>query len=134
MPLYDYSCAACGDFREWRSLAESADPAPCPRCAAPAPRAISAPYLTRMSRGTRIAHERNERSAYEPDKLSMERTATAFSQMFASSNPFWAVAGNVAQTIFDGGTLLHRQRAAEAAFASLTSLTAEKGRSLTTLR
>ena len=66
MPLYDYSCAACGDFREWRSLAQSADPAPCPRCAAPAPRAISAPYLTRMSRGTRIAHERNERSAYEP--------------------------------------------------------------------
>jgi len=43
-------------------------------------------------------------------------TATAFSQMFANGNPFWAVAGNVAQTIFDGGTLLHRQRAAEAAF------------------
>jgi NodT family efflux transporter outer membrane factor (OMF) lipoprotein len=29
---------------------------------------------------------------------------------------FWAVAGNVAQTIFDAGTLLHKKRAAEAAF------------------
>jgi NodT family efflux transporter outer membrane factor (OMF) lipoprotein len=29
---------------------------------------------------------------------------------------FWSVAGNVAQTIFDAGTLLHKKRAAEAAF------------------
>ncbi len=36
--------------------------------------------------------------------------------MFADANPFWIVAGNVAQTLFAGGTLLHRQRAAEAAF------------------
>ena len=42
--------------------------------------------------------------------------STAFAQMFASGNPFWSVAANVAQTIFDAGTLLHRQRAAEAAF------------------
>ena len=42
--------------------------------------------------------------------------ATSFTQMFASGNPFWVVAGNVAQTLFAGGTLLHRQRAAEAAF------------------
>jgi putative FmdB family regulatory protein len=72
MPLYDYSCAACGDFREWRSLAQSADPAPCPACASPAPRAISAPYLTRISRSTRIAHERNERSADAPAVVRRE--------------------------------------------------------------
>lgn len=29
---------------------------------------------------------------------------------------FWTLAGNVTQTVFDAGTLLHRQRAAEAAF------------------
>ena len=29
---------------------------------------------------------------------------------------FWSVAGNVAQTVFDAGTLLHKQRATEAAF------------------
>jgi len=42
--------------------------------------------------------------------------ATDIGQMFADSNPFWIVAGTVSQTLFAGGTLLHRQRAAEAAF------------------
>jgi NodT family efflux transporter outer membrane factor (OMF) lipoprotein len=40
----------------------------------------------------------------------------AFTQMFASGNPFWTMAANVTQSIFDGGTLFHRQRAAEATF------------------
>jgi outer membrane protein TolC len=43
-------------------------------------------------------------------------TATQFAQMFAHGNPFWSVAGNAMQTLFAGGTLLHQQRAAEAAF------------------
>ena len=43
-------------------------------------------------------------------------TSTLFTQMFANRNPFWSLVGNVAQTVFSGGTLLHRQRAAEAAF------------------
>jgi len=43
-------------------------------------------------------------------------SSTNIATMFANSNPFWSIAGTVAQTIFDGGTLLHRQRAAEAAF------------------
>ena len=43
-------------------------------------------------------------------------TATSIMQMFANSNPFWIAAGTLSHTIFDGGTLLHRQRAAEAAF------------------
>ena len=42
--------------------------------------------------------------------------STGFTQMFANGNPFWTLAGNVAQTLLDGGTLLYRQRAAEAAF------------------
>ena len=42
--------------------------------------------------------------------------STGFTQMFANGNPFWTLAGNVAQTLFDAGTLLSRQRAAEAAF------------------
>jgi outer membrane protein TolC len=36
--------------------------------------------------------------------------------MFASGNPFWVVTGAVSQTLFAGGTLLFRKRAAEAAF------------------
>ena len=42
--------------------------------------------------------------------------STGFTQMFANGNPFWTVAANVAQPLFDAGTLLYRQRAAEAAF------------------
>ena len=41
--------------------------------------------------------------------------ATVFSQMFASGNVFWSLAGNVAQTLFAGGTLVARKHAAEAA-------------------
>jgi NodT family efflux transporter outer membrane factor (OMF) lipoprotein len=41
----------------------------------------------------------------------------AFAQMFAGpGTAFWTVAGNVTATVFDAGTLLHKQRAAEAAF------------------
>ncbi len=40
-------------------------------------------------------------------------TATVFNQMFSSGGPFWNLVGGVAQPIFDGGTLLHRERAAD---------------------
>jgi len=43
-------------------------------------------------------------------------SATAFSELFSGGTGFWALAGNLTQPIFQGGTLLHRQRAAEAAF------------------
>jgi NodT family efflux transporter outer membrane factor (OMF) lipoprotein len=39
--------------------------------------------------------------------------ATNFSQMFLGSGTFWDLIGSVSQTIFDGGTLRHRQNAAE---------------------
>jgi NodT family efflux transporter outer membrane factor (OMF) lipoprotein len=42
--------------------------------------------------------------------------ASKFSQMFTDGGPFWNLTGNVDQTIFAGGTLLHRQRAAEQAY------------------
>jgi NodT family efflux transporter outer membrane factor (OMF) lipoprotein len=43
-------------------------------------------------------------------------SATDFAQMFAHNNPYWVVGGTVLQTLFDGHTLWHRQRAAAAAF------------------
>lgn len=42
-------------------------------------------------------------------------TATQFDWMFRSGGPFWNVIGGVSQPIFQGGTLLHRKRAAEQA-------------------
>jgi len=44
-------------------------------------------------------------------------SSTALTQMFANGNPFWSLVGNVLQPLVAGGTLLHKQRAAEAAFA-----------------
>ena len=43
-------------------------------------------------------------------------SATAINQLFTSGTGFWALAANLTQPVFQGGTLLHRQRAAEAAY------------------
>jgi NodT family efflux transporter outer membrane factor (OMF) lipoprotein len=42
-------------------------------------------------------------------------TATQFDQMFSPGGPFWSIIGSVSQPVFDGGTLLHRERAADQA-------------------
>ncbi|MDE2440620.1 MAG: efflux transporter outer membrane subunit [Betaproteobacteria bacterium] len=42
-------------------------------------------------------------------------SATSFGEMFKNGNPFWNLTGSVTQTLFDFGTLKHRQGAAEAA-------------------
>ncbi len=43
-------------------------------------------------------------------------TATGVSRLFTSGTGFWSLAGNLTQPIFQGGTLLRRKRAAEAAY------------------
>ena len=44
-------------------------------------------------------------------------TSTAgITSMFAAANPYWIGAATLMQTLFDGGTLVHRKRAADAAF------------------
>src|SRR5205814_3394134 len=40
-------------------------------------------------------------------------TASALSHLFTPGTGFWMIAGNVAQTVFDAGTLENKQRAAE---------------------
>jgi NodT family efflux transporter outer membrane factor (OMF) lipoprotein len=42
-------------------------------------------------------------------------TATALSDVFKPGTGFWSIGANVTQTLFQGGTLLHRKRAADAA-------------------
>jgi NodT family efflux transporter outer membrane factor (OMF) lipoprotein len=42
--------------------------------------------------------------------------ASDLARMFSNGNGFWSLTGEVAQPIFQGGALLHRQHAAEAAF------------------
>ncbi|HLZ85473.1 MAG TPA: efflux transporter outer membrane subunit [Caulobacteraceae bacterium] len=43
--------------------------------------------------------------------------STSLASLFTRGNGFWGLAANVAQPIYQGGTLLHRQKAAEAALA-----------------
>lgn len=73
MPLYDYQCEACGPFRSWESMMAATCAIPCPDCAEPAPRSVSAPFLANMNPHSRIAHQRNEKSAHEPQVTTRER-------------------------------------------------------------
>jgi NodT family efflux transporter outer membrane factor (OMF) lipoprotein len=43
-------------------------------------------------------------------------TATDIAGLFSPANRFWTLAGSATQTLFDGFTLLHQERAAEATF------------------
>lgn len=43
-------------------------------------------------------------------------SALAISQLFAAGTGFWGLTADLAQPIFKGGTLMHQQRAAEAAY------------------
>jgi putative FmdB family regulatory protein len=83
MPLYDYACPAHGDFRDWRAMRDSALPAPCPDCGAPAPRLVSSPSLRQVSPNVRIAHERNERSADSPRVMSRKELEAAHGKLGA---------------------------------------------------
>jgi NodT family efflux transporter outer membrane factor (OMF) lipoprotein len=42
--------------------------------------------------------------------------ATQISQLFKSGNGFWSLAGGITQPLFEGGALIHKKRAAEAAY------------------
>ena len=70
MPLYDYHCDDCGDFRAWRRMSEADAKADCPTCDVSAPRTVVAPGLALMASNTRIAHARNEKSAAEPKVMT----------------------------------------------------------------
>lgn len=45
MPLYEYQCEACGQFEQWRTMAEVSNPMLCPTCEAPAKRIYSPPGI-----------------------------------------------------------------------------------------
>lgn len=73
MPLYDYSCTACGPFRQWRGMDESGNPAACPQCGECSPRLVQAPFMPLLTTNGRIAHQRNEKSAHEPQVMSRKQ-------------------------------------------------------------
>jgi NodT family efflux transporter outer membrane factor (OMF) lipoprotein len=48
-------------------------------------------------------------------------TAPALARLFSPGTGFWTVAGDAAQTVFDAGTLLYKQRQAEETFTQTTA-------------
>lgn len=69
MPIYDYRCEQCGEFSALRKMSEAGDSVACVECGEMAVRIISAPYLALMDRNSRVANERNEKSAHEPKQV-----------------------------------------------------------------
>ena len=72
MPLYDYRCDTCGEFRDWQSMQRSQEPVDCPICGLPADRQVAKPFIARLPTHTRMAHARNEKSAHEPRVMSRD--------------------------------------------------------------
>lgn len=67
MPVYDYKCARHGLFNQLATMAQSAEPAPCPSCGELSPRVILlSPQILAMSPARREAMARNEKAAHEP--------------------------------------------------------------------
>lgn len=76
MPVYDYQCADCGSFQEFRSMEERNAIACCPICEQQASRLILAPNLALMSASRRHAFATNERSRHEPKIRSAHSCGT----------------------------------------------------------
>ncbi len=70
MPLYDYSCEHCGPFEAWQSMSECRAPFDCPTCGDLGARVVTAPFIADMNPNSRVAHQRNEKSADEPQMMS----------------------------------------------------------------
>lgn len=62
MPLYDYHCSSCGDFREFRPMRESSAPRGCPVCRAPAERLLSAPFLAGKDNNNGSSQQHNNQT------------------------------------------------------------------------
>ncbi len=66
MPVYDFTCQECGDFRVLLTIAERHDPTACPACSRTGQRLILAPNLALMNPIKRKATAINEKSRHEP--------------------------------------------------------------------
>jgi putative FmdB family regulatory protein len=89
MPVYAFTCAACGGFDVQRPMAESDEPARCPECGSDARRVFSPPGLALMARPVRLGLDMEEKSAHEPEVVTQKR-GRAMPHRHAPSPP-WAV-------------------------------------------
>ncbi len=67
MTIYAYRCGSCGPFDVERPMGAAPKAAPCPRCAAGAPRLYTAPLVSRTPAGAANALAAQEKSRDCPD-------------------------------------------------------------------
>ena len=73
MPVYEYKCTKCEiEFSELLSLDEYSPLRVCPDCNYPSPRKLSVPQLQILKKNERVAKDRNERSIYEPLRVTKQ--------------------------------------------------------------
>jgi len=72
MPIYAFTCEGCGDFDLARAAADAGAPADCPLCGTTARRVFTPPGLARLVKPLRTALDREEKSAHEPDVVSVK--------------------------------------------------------------
>jgi putative FmdB family regulatory protein len=73
MPVYAFTCTACGGFDVQRPMAESDEPARCPECGSHARRVFSPPGLALVTRPVRLGLDMEEKSAHEPEVVTQKR-------------------------------------------------------------
>ena len=84
MPLYDYNCAQCGPFQAWRPISQASATVACPECETQGQRVVTAPFLNTMNPHTRIAHQRNEKSADQPrvmNRSQLDRSGPSLAEL-----------------------------------------------------
>jgi putative FmdB family regulatory protein len=87
VPVYAFTCDACGPFDVIRPMAEAGAPVRCPGCGNDARRVFSPPGLALLARPVRLGLDMEEKSAYEPDLVS-EKRGRPMPHRHASSPPW----------------------------------------------
>jgi putative FmdB family regulatory protein len=73
VPIYSFTCEACGAFDVVRPVVEASAAARCPRCAGEARRLFTPPGLSVLAKPLRAARDMEEKSAHEPDVVSTKQ-------------------------------------------------------------
>ncbi|MGW0045392.1 FmdB family zinc ribbon protein [Rhodococcus sp. NPDC003348] len=70
VPLYEFRCPQCGPFEQTHAMATVPLRVTCDRCAADAPRRVSAPRLGHLNSTEMALLDRTARTAHEPDVVA----------------------------------------------------------------
>jgi len=72
VPIYAFICESCGPFDVVRPIVQASEAAACPTCGGDARRVFSPPGLARLVKPLRTALDREEKSAHEPEVVSVK--------------------------------------------------------------